>query len=101
MLDEPSQTNGTHSTGNDGGDVEIRPMAAEDMDSVCELIGLAFAENPSALANVEATGKGLARPCVTPSASPSSDAPGATLSSPCTQAGSSAYSMRRSGLIVS
>jgi ribosomal protein S18 acetylase RimI-like enzyme len=34
------------------GDVEIRPMIAQDMDAVCEVIGLAFADNPSTLANV-------------------------------------------------
>jgi ribosomal protein S18 acetylase RimI-like enzyme len=34
------------------GDVEIRPMTTQDMDAVCEVIGLAFADNPSALANV-------------------------------------------------
>ena len=34
------------------GDVEIRPMTTRDMDAVCEVIGLAFAENPSTLANV-------------------------------------------------
>jgi ribosomal protein S18 acetylase RimI-like enzyme len=34
------------------GDVEIRPMATQDMYEVCEVIGLAFAENPSTLANV-------------------------------------------------
>ena len=34
------------------GDVEIRPMTTRDMDAVCEVIGLAFADNPSTLANV-------------------------------------------------
>jgi ribosomal protein S18 acetylase RimI-like enzyme len=34
------------------GDVEIRPMTTQDMDAVCRVIGLAFAENPSTLANV-------------------------------------------------
>jgi ribosomal protein S18 acetylase RimI-like enzyme len=34
------------------GGVEIRAMAANDMDEVCEVVGLAFAENPSTLANV-------------------------------------------------
>jgi ribosomal protein S18 acetylase RimI-like enzyme len=32
--------------------IEIRRMTAADMDSVCEVIGLAFADNPSTLANV-------------------------------------------------
>jgi ribosomal protein S18 acetylase RimI-like enzyme len=36
----------------DVGAVEIRAMTTKDMDPVCELIGLAFAENPSTLANV-------------------------------------------------
>lgn len=36
----------------DVGDVEIRPMNTQDMDAVCEVIGLAFAENPRTLANV-------------------------------------------------
>jgi ribosomal protein S18 acetylase RimI-like enzyme len=34
------------------GGVDIRPMAADDIEPVCEVIGLAFTENPSALANV-------------------------------------------------
>lgn len=34
------------------GGAEVRPMAAEDMPAVCELIGAAFADNPSTLANV-------------------------------------------------
>jgi ribosomal protein S18 acetylase RimI-like enzyme len=34
------------------GGVEIRAMTIKDMDAVCEVIGLAFAENPSTLANV-------------------------------------------------
>jgi len=34
------------------GDVGIRRMTTADMDAVCEVIGLAFAENPSTLANV-------------------------------------------------
>ena len=33
-------------------DVEIRRMAATDMGAVCEVMGLAFADNPSTLANV-------------------------------------------------
>jgi ribosomal protein S18 acetylase RimI-like enzyme len=33
-------------------DVEIRRMAAADMGAVCEVMGLAFADNPSTLANV-------------------------------------------------
>ena len=33
-------------------DIKIRPMTAEDMEVVCEVIGLAFADNPSMLANV-------------------------------------------------
>jgi ribosomal protein S18 acetylase RimI-like enzyme len=33
-------------------DVEIRRMAAADMVAVCEVMGLAFADNPSTLANV-------------------------------------------------
>ena len=33
-------------------DVEIRPMTTQDTDAVCEVMGLAFAENPSTLANV-------------------------------------------------
>ena len=33
-------------------DVEIRRMAPGDMIAVCEVIGLAFADNPSTLANV-------------------------------------------------
>jgi ribosomal protein S18 acetylase RimI-like enzyme len=36
----------------DIGHIEIRPMTAQDMDAVCEVIGLAFADNPSSLANV-------------------------------------------------
>ncbi len=34
------------------GGVKVRPMAAGDMPAVCELIGAAFADNPSTLANV-------------------------------------------------
>jgi ribosomal protein S18 acetylase RimI-like enzyme len=34
------------------GGMEIRAMAADDMDAVCEVVGLAFADNPSTLANV-------------------------------------------------
>lgn len=33
-------------------DIEIRRMAPTDMVAVCEVIGLAFADNPSTLANV-------------------------------------------------
>jgi ribosomal protein S18 acetylase RimI-like enzyme len=33
-------------------DIEIRRMTAADMGAVCEVIGLAFADNPSTLANV-------------------------------------------------
>jgi ribosomal protein S18 acetylase RimI-like enzyme len=33
-------------------DLEIRRMAAADMGAVCEVMGLAFADNPSTLANV-------------------------------------------------
>jgi ribosomal protein S18 acetylase RimI-like enzyme len=32
--------------------IDIRPMGPQDMDAVCEVIGLAFADNPSTLANV-------------------------------------------------
>jgi ribosomal protein S18 acetylase RimI-like enzyme len=31
-------------------DIQIRPMLASDMDAACELIGLAFADNPNTLA---------------------------------------------------
>ena len=31
---------------------QIRPMSPHELDAVCRMIGLAFAENPSALANV-------------------------------------------------
>ncbi len=34
------------------GETAVRPMAPEDMDPVCELIGPAFGDNPSTLANV-------------------------------------------------
>jgi ribosomal protein S18 acetylase RimI-like enzyme len=34
-------------------DIVIRPMAVGDMAAVCEVIGLAFADNPSTLANVK------------------------------------------------
>ena len=33
-------------------EVEIRPMRTGEMEAVCEVIGLAFADNPSTLANV-------------------------------------------------
>lgn len=32
--------------------LRVRPMVAADMDAVCALMGLAFADNPSTLANV-------------------------------------------------
>jgi ribosomal protein S18 acetylase RimI-like enzyme len=35
-----------------GDQLQIRPMTEDDMASVCEVIGLAFADNPSTLANV-------------------------------------------------
>lgn len=33
-------------------DIEIRRMTGSDVDAVCEVVGLAFSENPSTLANV-------------------------------------------------
>ena len=33
-------------------DIEIRRMTAADMVAVCDVIGLAFADNPSTLANL-------------------------------------------------
>jgi hypothetical protein len=33
-------------------EIEIRPISPKDMDAVCEVIGLAFTDNPSTLANV-------------------------------------------------
>jgi ribosomal protein S18 acetylase RimI-like enzyme len=34
-------------------DIDIRPMGVGDLSAVCEVIGLAFADNPSTLANVK------------------------------------------------
>jgi ribosomal protein S18 acetylase RimI-like enzyme len=46
------QTSGQRDPDEFEDDIEIRPFGPPDMDAVCELIGLAFAENPSTLANV-------------------------------------------------
>lgn len=70
------------------GGVEIRAMTIKDMDAVCEVIGLAFAENPSTLANVRGDREHARQTIATRSASPSSDAPGVTPWSPYRRAGS-------------
>jgi len=40
------------SRGRSAGSIEIRPMAPGDMEAVCVVVGEAFSENPSTLANV-------------------------------------------------
>ena len=46
------QSSGQHRTSEFAAEIEIRPISPQDMDAVCEVIGLAFTDNPSTLANV-------------------------------------------------
>jgi ribosomal protein S18 acetylase RimI-like enzyme len=46
------QSSGHRRTTESEDEIGIRPIGPRDLDAVCEVIGLAFADNPSTLANV-------------------------------------------------